>query len=97
MCFKQQRTAANDHTVTLDGVIFQIPKTSPHRSYAHKRIDVGVLLDGAVEFFYKTEKIAAFDSKKTHAFGLYRTQKKREGFRYGPISNQSADYQQLSP
>jgi hypothetical protein len=50
-----------------------------------------------VEFFYKTEKIAAFDSKKTHAFGLYRTQKKREGFRYGPISNQSIDYQQLSP
>jgi transposase len=97
LCFKQQRTVANDHTVTFDGVIFQIPKTSPHRSYAHKRIDVRVLLDGAVEFFYKTEKIAAFDSTKTHAFGLYRTQKKREGFRYGPISNQSADYQQLSP
>ena len=97
LCFKQQRTVANDHTVTFDGVIFQIPKTSPHRSYTHKRIDVRVLLDGAVEFFYKTEKIAAFDSKKTHALGLYRTQKKREGFRYGPISNQSIDYQQLSP
>jgi len=97
LCFKQQRTVSNDHTVTFDGVIFQIPKTSPHRSYAHKRVDVRVLLDGAVEFFYKTEKIAAFDSKKTHAFGLYRTQKKREGFRYGPISNQSIDYQQLSP
>lgn len=88
---------ANDNTVSFDGVIFQIPKKSPHRSYAHKRIDVRVLLDGAVEFFYKTEKIAAFDSKKTHAFGLYRTQKKQEGFRYGPISNQSTEYQQLSP
>ena len=97
LCFKQQRTVANDHTVSFDGVTFQIPKKSPHRSYAHKRIDVRVLLDGAVEFFYKTEKIAAFDSKKTHAFGLYRTQKKREGFRYGPISNQSIEYQQLSP
>jgi len=50
-----------------------------------------------VEFFYKAEKIAAFDSTKTHALGLYRSQKKREGFRYGPISNQSTDYQQLSP
>lgn len=97
LCFKQQRTVANDNTVSFDGVIFQIPKKSPHRSYAHKRIDVRVLLDGAVEFFYKTEKIAAFDSTTTHAFGLYRTQKKREGFRYGPISNQSNECQQLSP
>ena len=45
----------------------------------------------------KTEKIAAFDSKKTHAFGLYRTQKKREGFRYGPISNLSTQYHNLLP
>jgi len=90
LCFKEKRTVANDNTITFDGVIFQIPKRSPHRSYANKRIDVHVLLDGAVELFYKQEKIAAFDSKKTHAFGLYRTNKKREGFRYGPISNLSA-------
>jgi transposase len=97
LCFKQQRTVANDNTVTFDGVIFQIPKKSPYRSYAQKRIHVHVGLDGAVEFFYKTEKIAAFDSTTTYAFGLYPTQKKREGFRYGPIFNQSTQYQQLSP
>ena len=45
-----------------------------------------VLLDGAVEIFYKTEKIATFDSKTTHTIGLYRTQDKKEGFRYGPVS-----------
>ncbi len=45
-----------------------------------------VLLDGAVEIFYKTEKIAAFDSKTTHTIGLYRTHGKKEGFRYGPVS-----------
>jgi hypothetical protein len=56
------------------------------RAYANKRIDVHVLLDGAVEFFYQNEKIAHFDSKTTHAFGLYRTNGKREGFRYGPLS-----------
>ncbi len=66
LCFKQHRTVANDNTVTFDGVLFQIPKNSPYRSYANKRIDVHVLLDGAVEFFYKKEKIAAFDSKTTH-------------------------------
>jgi hypothetical protein len=97
LCFKQQRTVANDNTVTFDGVLFQIPKKSPHRSYANKRIDVHVLLDGAVGFFYKKEKIVAFDSKTTHAFGLYRTNKKREGFRYGPLSIQSTLHQELSP
>jgi transposase len=97
LCFKDKRTVANDNTVTFDGVIFQIPKNSPPRSYAHKRIDVHVALDGSVAFFYKHQKIAAFDSTTTHAFGLYRTDKKREGFRYGPISNQSTQKPQPSP
>lgn len=97
LCFKDQRTVANDNTVTFDGVIFQIPKKSPYRSYAHKKIEVHVLLEGSVEFFYKQEKIAAFDSQQTHAFGLYQTNKKREGFRYGPISNLSTTNQQPSP
>ena len=86
LCFKQQRTVAKDNTVTFEGTVFQIPKTSPFRSHANKRIDVHVLLDGAVELFYKTVKIATFDSKTTHTIGLYRTNGKKEGFRYGPIS-----------
>ncbi len=86
LCFKQQRTVAKDNTVTFEGTVFQIPKTSPFRSHANKRIDVHVLLDGAVEFFYKNEKIATFDSKTTHTIGLYRTNAKKEGFRYGPLS-----------
>jgi transposase len=97
LCFKQQRTVAKDNTVSFEGTVLQIPKTSPFRSHANKRIDVHVLLDGAVEFFYKTEKIATFDSKTTHTIGLYRTNTKREGFRYGPISNQSTQHDQLSP
>lgn len=86
LCFKQPRTVAKDNTVTFEGTILQIPKTSPFRSYANRRVDVHVLLDGAVEIFYKTEKIATFDSKTTHTIGLYRTHGKKEGFRYGPIS-----------
>ena len=87
LCFKQQRTVAKDNTVTFEGTVLQIPKTSAYRSYASKRIDVHVLLDGAVEIFYKTEKIASFDSKTTHTIGLYRTIAKKEGFRYGPLSS----------
>jgi transposase len=96
LCFKQQRTVAKDNTVTFEGTVFQIPKTSPFRSHANKRIDVHVLLDGAVEFFYKKEKIASFDSKTTHTLGLYRTHRKKEGFRYGPISTR-ATQPEVSP
>ena len=86
LCFKQQRTVAKDNTVTFEGTVLQIPKTLRFRSLAHRKVDVHVMLDGAVEIFYKTEKIATFDSKTTHALGLYRTQAKKDGFRYGPIS-----------
>jgi len=96
LCFKERRTVAKDNTVTFDATVFQIPKLSAFRSHANKRIDVHVLLDGAVEFFYQKEKIATFDSKTTHALGLYRTQTKREGFRYGPISLLNAQ-QKISP
>ncbi len=72
--------------MTFEGTVLQIPKTSPFRSHANKRIDVHRAFDGAVEFFYKTEKIATFDSKTTHTIGLYRTNGKKEGFRYGPLS-----------
>jgi transposase len=97
LCFKQQRTVAKDNTVTFGGAVFQIPKKSPYRSYANKRIDVHVRLDGAVEFFYRKEKIVRFDSKTTHAFGLYRTNGKREGFRYGPITRYPDQSLELSP
>jgi transposase len=97
LCFKQQRTVAKDNTITFEGTVWQIPKTSPFRSFANKRIDVHVLLDGAVEFFYKTEKIASFDSKTTHTIGLYRTNRKREGFRYGPLSALLTKTLELSP
>ena len=87
---------AKDNTVTFEGTVLQIPKRSPFRSYANRRIDVHVLLDGAVEFFYKKEKIASFDSKTTHTVGLYRTNDKRVGFRYGPVSWLDA-HNKLSP
>ena len=97
LCFKQQRTVAKDNTVTFEGTVFQIPKKSPYRSYANKRIDVHVLLDGAVEFFYQKQQIARFDSKTTHALGLYRKNGKREGFRYGPTTRYLNQFHELLP
>jgi hypothetical protein len=56
LCFKQQRTVAKDNTVSFEGTVLQLPKTPPFRSHANKRVEVNVMLDGAVEIFYKTEK-----------------------------------------
>lgn len=97
LCFKERRTVAKDNTITFEGTLFQIPKRSPFGSHSNKRIDVHVLLDGAVEFFYQKEKIASFDSKTTHTLGLYRTNAKREGFRYGPISSLTTHDTKLLP
>jgi len=97
LCFKERRTVAKDNTITFEGTLFQIPKRSPFGSHSNKRIDVHVLLDGAVEFFHQKEKIASFNSKTTHTLGLYRTNAKREGFRYGPLSSLTTHDTKVSP
>jgi len=96
LCFKQQRTVAKDNTISFEGTVLQIPKTSSFGSYANRRVDVHVMLDGAVEIFYQSQKITAFDFKTTHTIGLYRTLDKKEGFRYGPISKLSAQPEKLA-
>ena len=97
LCFKYQRTAAKDNTVQFGGALFQIPKPSPSRSYANKKVQVHVLLDGSVELFYQGEKIARFDSKTTHTIGLYRTNGRWEVSRYGPDTTQPVQLHELSP
>jgi len=97
LCFKYQRTVAKDNTVQFGGALFQIPKPSPCRSYANKKVDVHVLLDGSVELFYQGEKIARFDSKTTHAIGLYRTNGRWEVLGYGPETTHPAQLYELSP
>jgi len=90
LCFKQQRTVAKDNTISFEGTVFQIPKTSPYRSYANRRVDIEVRLDGAIEIFYHNDKIASFDAITTHSAGLYRSPAKKERFRYGPMSTLEA-------
>ena len=97
LCFKYQRTVADDHTVSFEGALFQIPKNSPVRSYAGKRINVHVLLDGSVEFFFKEQTIARFDFKTARASGLYQTNSKRDMFRYGPLTRSLNQLHELAP
>ncbi len=97
LCFKYPRTVARDNTVQFGGALFQIPKPSPSRSYANKKVQLHVLLDGSVELFYQNEKIARFDSKTTHTIGLYRTNGRWEVPRYGPESTQPVQLHELPP
>lgn len=60
LCCKYKRTVANDNTISFNGTILQVPKTSPYRSFAHKRIDVFVLPDKTIQLYYKNNKIAEF-------------------------------------
>lgn len=85
LCFKDKRTVANDNTVTFDGVVLQIPKKSPRRSYAHNRIDVHLLLDGAVQFFYKKKNSLPLTPKqRTHLANIERT-RHGKGFAMDPF------------
>jgi transposase len=97
LCFKYQRTVAKDNTVQFSGALFQIPRQSPHLSYANKKVQVHVLLDGSVELFYQGEKIARFDSKTTRTIGLYRNNGRWEVLRYGPETTQPIQLHYLSP
>ncbi len=97
LCFKYRRVVAKDNTVRFEGAVFQIPKRSPHLSYAGKKVHVHVMLDGSVEFFYTSERMARFDSKTTHRIGLYRTNGSREVSHYGPETTTSMVPYGLSP
>lgn len=96
LCFKYRRVVAKDNTVRFEGALFQIPKRSPFLSYAGKKVQVHVLLDGSVEFFYQQERIARFDFKTAHAIGLYRTNGRQEVWSYGPDTTHPALLHELS-
>ena len=97
LCFKYHRVVAKDHTVSFEGSILQIPKRSPFLSWAGKAVDVHVLLDGSVEIFYKTDRIARFDFKTANTIGLYRTNGTQQVSSYGPQTTTTANLYELSP
>src|SRR2546428_14177502 len=51
----------------------------------------------SVEIFYKSERIAKFDSKTAHTIGLYRTNGKREVSSYGPETTHPVQLYELPP
>jgi len=88
---------AKDNTVSFDRAVFQIPKRSPYCSYAGKRVDAHILLDGSVVFFYQEEKIANFDSKKGRTQLAYIERTASEVSTYGPKTTSPKILHELSP
>jgi len=78
LCFKYRRVVAKDNTVAFQGAILPLPKRSPFVSWAHKSVDLHVLLDGSVETFFQHDRLARFDSNTARTGGLHRTNGRRE-------------------
>ena len=69
---------AKDNTVALQGAVLPLPKRSPFVSWAHKGVDVHVLLDGSVDIFFQHDRLAQFDANTARTIGLHRTNWRRE-------------------
>ena len=97
LCFKYRRVVAKDNTVAFHRVVLPLPKRSPFVSWAHKTVDVHVLLDGSVEIFLQNDRIARFDGKTARTVGLYRTNGRREVSTYGPDTTTAAQRYVIAP
>jgi len=48
LCFRYRRVVANDHTVRIGGIVLDLPRLPGGRSYAGRRVDVRLHLDGRI-------------------------------------------------
>jgi hypothetical protein len=97
LCFKYRRVVAKDNTVAFHRVVLPLPKRSPFLSWAHKAINVHVLLDGSLEIFTQNDRIARFDAKTARTIGLHRTNGRREVSTYGPETTTAAQRYAMAP
>ena len=58
LCFKYQRTVANDNTVQLGGRIIQIGPGPGKRSYAKAKVTIHEGMDGGLGVYYQGQRIA---------------------------------------
>lgn len=60
LCWKEERTVANDNTISFQGKSFQIPKSSLRSTWAKCKVAVHLCLNGSIHVFHKHERIAYF-------------------------------------
>jgi transposase len=60
LCLKENRIVNNDHTISFEGLILQIPPSSRWASIAGQKVQVLQLQDGTIEIVYKLMTVARF-------------------------------------
>lgn len=64
LCWKEERTVANDNNISFQGQSCQIPSSPLRSTWAKCRVAVHVCLDGSLRVFYKNDRIAYFKNNK---------------------------------
>jgi transposase len=60
LCWKEERTVANDNTIAYHGQKLQLPKSPRMASLAKKKVVVHLCLDGSVHVFHRHERVVFF-------------------------------------
>lgn len=60
LCWKEERTVANDNTLSFHGHSLQIPKSPIRATWAKCKVAVHFCLDRSIHVFHKQERIAYF-------------------------------------
>jgi transposase len=60
LCWKQERVVNEDHTISYEGIVLQLPREKKFRSLARKRVMVLQLRDQSLEVHYQQQCVARF-------------------------------------
>src|SRR3989304_8828920 len=63
LCLKETRIVNNDHTISFEGLILQIPSSNKFHSIAKQKVTVLQHQDGSIEITYKQKTIARFSTE----------------------------------
>ena len=63
LCLKETRVVNSDHTLSYEGLIIQLPRSTKYASIAKQRVEVLQLKDGSIEIVYKKQVIQRFTQK----------------------------------
>ena len=63
LCLKETRVVKNDHTVSFQGLVLQIPPCKTYPCMADRKVHVRDYRDGHIEIIYRDSVVARFSSE----------------------------------
>lgn len=82
LCVKEERTVANDNTISWHGQTLQIPKSDIRSTFAKAKVEVRSLINSEVQIYYKNHRIARFTQKTTRLIDLQRVASTKDDLGY---------------